>query len=224
MRAVNCGSQVLALSGQRKARVLVVDYCSATRLGVSMSLQELEGMEVVGEASEAEVALRLNDELSPDLVIVDIELGEDHRGLWLCKQLKTSLVNRPRVLVFTALTSREEVAAVVLAGADGYLYKGVDCGRIGETASRVHCGERIVYLGPAAESSRTELGSLIEGAYLTPREGEILALLLERNSNAEVAERLCLSRNTVKTHVSSILRKLGLESRQDILRAASPRR
>jgi DNA-binding NarL/FixJ family response regulator len=210
-------------SWRRKVRLVLVDPCPATRLGISVILKELKDTEVVGEASDAKEALHLHDELRPDLVILDIELGNAEEGLWLCKQLKTSSNNRPQVLVYTARTSREEVAAVMLAGADGYLHKGADREKISETVSRVHNGERIWHLGSATES-RTELGSLIEGASLTPRESEILTLLLGRHTNAEVAEQLCLSRNTVKSHVSSVLRKLGLESRQDILRAASPRR
>ena len=205
---------------QRKVRVVLVDLCPATRLGVSVSLQELKDTEVVGEASDAKEALHLNDELRPDLVILDIELGDAAEGLWLCKQLKTSSSKRPQVLIYTARTSREEVAAVMLAGADGYLHKAVDREKIGDIVSRVHSGERIWYLGSATES-RTEFDSLIEGASLTPREGEILMLVLGRHTNAEVAEQLSLSPNTVKTHVSSILRKLGLESRQEIMRHAS---
>ena len=204
-------------------KVLLVDICPATRLGINMSLREAMDVEVVGEATNAEVALRLSDILRPDLVILDIELEEDGlEGLWLCKLLKASSKNRPRVLVYTARNSKEDVAAASLVGADGFLHKSADCARIRENVNKIREGERVWLLGPRREEPQTELGALIEEADLTPKEGEILALLLRRYSNAEIAELLSLSYNTVKTHVSSILRKLALDSRREILRAASP--
>jgi DNA-binding NarL/FixJ family response regulator len=214
---IDCGA---GRSG-RNVRVILVDCCPATRLGVSVSLQETKGVEVVSEATNAEEALHLIDELRPDLVILDIELGEELEGLWLCNRLKASSDNRPQVLVYTARNSREDIAGVSLVGADGYLHKSVDCARIREAVTRMHGGERIWFLGPAEEESHTKLRAMIEQADLTPKEGEVLSLLLRRHTNAEIAEQLSLSCNTVKTHVSSILRKMALRSRQDILKAAS---
>jgi DNA-binding NarL/FixJ family response regulator len=204
-------------------RVLLVDRCPATRLGVSVSLQGAKDVEDVGEATHAEEALHLSDKLRPDLVVLDIELEEDGlEGLWLCKLLKASSKYRPQVLVYTAHNSREDVASASLVGADSYLHKGVDCARIRETVDMIREGERVWLLGPAADESHTEFRALIEEADLTPKEGEVLSLLLKRHTNAEIAEQLSLSSNTVKTHVSSILRKLALDSRQEILRVASP--
>jgi DNA-binding NarL/FixJ family response regulator len=209
---------------RRRIRVLLVDRWPATRLGIRTSLRQVKYIEIVGEAGDAKRALRLNVGLHPDVVMLDIELAHEGDGLDLCKLLKASPANRPRVLVYTARNSREQVAAASLAGADGYLHKGVDCGSISEVVYKVHRGERTWALGHAEETS-TELRSLIDRAPLTPKEGEILALLLGRHTNAEVAEQLCLSRNTVKSHVHNILRKLGLENRQDIWRAnSSPKR
>jgi DNA-binding NarL/FixJ family response regulator len=202
-------------------RVLLVDSCPATRLGVSVSLQGPEGVEVVGETDNAEEALHLSDELRPDLVILDIELEDEAEGVRLCQLLKASSKNRPQILVYTARNSRKDVAAASLLGADSYLYKGVACAKIRETVNMIRGGERVWLLGPAAEESQTKLSALIEEANLTAKEQEVLSLLLRRYTNAEIAEQLSLSCNTVKTHVSSILRKLALDSRQEILRAAS---
>ncbi len=109
----------------------------------------MKGMMVVGEASKAEEALHLNDEQRPDLVILDIELEEEKEGLWLCKLLKESSHNRPQVLVYTAHNAREDLAAVSLVGADGYLHKTVDCVKIPETVSKMLEGERVWILGPS---------------------------------------------------------------------------
>ena len=203
---------------RRRVKVLLVDRWPAMRLGIKTSLRQAKYVEIVGEASDVKQALQLNSRLHPDLVMLDIALAHDSDGLELCKLLKASPAIRPRVLVYAARNSRVVVAAASLAGADGYLHKGVDCRSISETVYRVHRGERIWALGHAEETS-TELRSLIDRAPLTPKEQEILALLLGRHTNAEVAEQLCLSRNTVKSHVHNILRKLGLENRQDIWRA-----
>ncbi len=202
-------------------RVLLVDPCPATRLGVRVSLQGAKDVEVVGETANAEEALHLSDELRPDLVILDIEQGDEPEGVQLCRLLKASSKNRPQLLVYTARNSRKDVAAASLIGADSYLHKSVPCARIRETVSMIGQGERVWLLGPAAEESHTKLGALIEEANLTAKEREVLSLLLRRYTNAEIAEQLSLSCNTVKTHVSSILRKLALNNRQEILRAAS---
>ena len=202
-------------------RVLLVDCCPATRLGVSVTLKEVNDVEVVGEATNAEETLRLDDKLRPDLVILDIELEDELEGLRLCKLLKEVSINRPQVLVYTGRNSREDVAAASLMGADSFLHKAVDCSRIRETVNMIRAGERVWLLRPAAEESHTRLTALIEEADLTPKEGEVLSLLLRRQTNSEIAEQLSLSCNTVKTHVGSILRKLALGSRQEILRAAS---
>jgi NarL family two-component system response regulator LiaR len=98
----------------------------------------------------------------------------------------------------------------------------MDCESIGETVYKVHRGQRIWALGHAEEESQSRLSAMIEEANLTAKEQEVLSFLLRRYTNSEIAEQLSLSSNTVKTHVSSILRKLALDSRQEILRAATP--
>src|SRR5918997_3250715 len=208
-------------SDRLRIRVLVVDRWPALRLGIRTSLLQAKYAEVVGEAGEAKQALWLNSRLHPDVVLLDIALAHERDGLELCKLLKASPANKPRVLVYTARNSREEVAAASLAGADGFLHKGIDYESIGETVYNVHTGQRIWALGHAEEESESKLSAMIEEASLTSKEQEVLSFLLRRYTNAEIAEQLSLSSNTVKTHVSSILRKLALHSRQQLVRLAS---
>src|SRR3712207_6836684 len=104
--------------GRRKTKILLVDHCPATRVGMEHFLQEGGDAEVVGEASGAEEALRLSDEQCPDLVILDTDLGAEMEGLRTCKELKAS-THAPWVVLYTMRNSEEDVAAASLAGADG---------------------------------------------------------------------------------------------------------
>jgi DNA-binding NarL/FixJ family response regulator len=197
-----------------RMKILLVDHCPATRVGVKQFLREGGDAEVVGEASGAEEALRLSDELCPDLVILDADLGMEMEGLRTCKELKAS-AHAPRVVLYTMRNSEEDVAAASLAGADGYLHKGTEPERVRETVGRASEGERIWLLGPTGVEPR-RLKALVDEAGLTPKQGEVFALLLERRTNEEIAQEMRLSRNTVKTHVRNVLKKLGLGSRREI--------
>lgn len=207
--------------GGRKAEVLLVDSCPTTRLGLKVALGGSRHVAVVGEAAGAEEALRLTREHQPDLVILDTDPDEPLEGLGLCKSLKEDLGQPPRILIYTAHNSREHVAAASLSGADGYVHKGTDCETLREAVGKICRGERLWYLGSEKTDARTKLKARIEEAHLTPKEREIVFLLLERRTSTEIAEHLCLSRNTVKTHVSSVFRKLGVHSRQDLFKAES---
>ena len=182
-------------------------------------LREGIDAEVVGEASDAEEALRLSDELRPEVVILDMDLGAEMEGLRTCKELKAS-THAPWVVLYTMRNSEEDVAAASLAGADGYLHKGTEPERVRETVRRASRGEKVWLLGSTGTEPR-RLKAIVDKAGLTPKQGEVFALLLERRTNEEIAQELNLSRNTVKTHVSNVLKKLGFGSRREILEAGS---
>jgi DNA-binding NarL/FixJ family response regulator len=194
-------------------RVLLVDDHPTVRLGLKQLLTSTA--EVVGEAENAGDAVRLTGELRPDLVLLDLRLGDDS-GIEVCREIKT-LPEAPRVLVFTAHASAEDVAGATLAGADGYLHKGVEGEQLLAALEQIHSGGR-VWLLPAGneEEAATRLRETSGGAQLTPKEREVFALVLKRRTNPEIAEELYISLYTVKNHVSSILRKLGLKSRREI--------
>lgn len=177
-------------------------------------LEGLRGAEVVGEAGNAAEALRLGVELSPDIVVLDPALGSG--GEAVCRGLK-SLESPPRVLIYSADNSREAVATASLAGADGYVHKEASGERVPEAIWRTCRGERIWVLGPPEGASETSLRSRIEAARLTPKEKEILDLLLKRHSNQEIAGELHVSVNTVRSHVKSIMKEVGLENRRALL-------
>ena len=197
-------------------RILLVDDHPAMRYGVRYLLDAAEGMEVVGEAASAADAVRLARELRPDLVLLDLRLEGEDSGIEACREIKGG-PNAPLVVLFTAHTGAEDVAAAVLAGADGYLHKGIGGESLAEALRRVEGGEKVWLLTTANEEARSRVEGVAGEARLTPKEREVLALMLRRYTNAEIASELYISLYTAKNHVSSILRKLGLKNRRDLV-------
>jgi DNA-binding NarL/FixJ family response regulator len=196
-------------------RVLLVDDHPTVRFGIRHLLASASEVEVVCEAESAAEAVRLAESLRPDLVLLDLRLGGDS-GIEACREIK-ALPDAPRVLVFTAHTSAENVAGATLAGAEGYLHKGVEAEKLLDAIERTHAGGRVWLLPTENEvEAATRLKESSDEALLTPKEKEVFALVLKRRTNPEIAEELYISLYTVKNHVSSILRKLGLKSRREI--------
>lgn len=198
-------------------RVLLAEDQPAARLGARLLLQEAGRAEVVGESEKAEEVVHRAKELRPDLVVLALELEDQTGALAACRELK-SLPSPPRVLVYAAGNSEEDVAAAGLAGADSYLHKGPGCGgRLHEVARRTCDGHRDWLLGPAPEDPRAGLRAVIEGSGLTDREREVLALVIGRRTNEEISDELHLSLNTVKTHTKRIWGKLPFKNRRELL-------
>ena len=126
----------------------IVDDHPTVRFGLKHLLESTAGNEIVGEAGNAADAVRLVGELRPDVVLLDLRLGEDS-GIEVCREMK-AIPGAPRIVVFTAHTSVEDVAAATLAGADGYLHKGSLGEELLDAVERTHAGRR-VWLSPAAE-------------------------------------------------------------------------
>ena len=197
-------------------RILLVDDHPAMRYGVRYLLDAAEGLEVVGEGATAAEAVRLARELSPDLVLLDLRLEGEDSGIEACREIKGAS-DAQLVVLFTAHTGAEDVAAAVLAGADGYLHKGVAGERLAKALQRVEGGEKVWLLTTANQEARERVEGTAEEARLTPKEREVLTLMLRRFTNAEISSELYISLYTAKNHVSSILRKLGLKSRRDLV-------
>lgn len=196
-------------------KVLVVDDHPITRVGTRTVLELQEGVEQVSEADNAEEALRLARDTQPDLVVLDLRLKGNDNGIELCREMK-SLPIPPLVLIYTAHNSAEEVSSALLAGADGYVHKGVDYTRFSEAIERTCAGDRVWLLGEDRETTESILRSAIDESCLTPREKEVFALVHSRHTNKEISEKLFISLQTTKNHVSSILRKLNRRRRSEL--------
>ncbi|HEX6354326.1 response regulator transcription factor [Actinophytocola sp.] len=186
-------------------KVLVVDDHPVVRQGLRTFLDLQDDITVVGESADGESCVTDAERLRPDVILLDLRMpGGD--GVAALHGLRD---NPARVLVVTSYTEPSAVLPAVRAGAAGYVYKDIDPPALAAAIRSVHAGH--VLLHPdvvrllAAEDTRP--------AELTARERDVLAELANGRSNREIARALTLSEKTVKTHVSAILGKLGVQDR-----------
>jgi DNA-binding NarL/FixJ family response regulator len=194
-------------------RVLVVDDHPVVRQGLRSFLSSRPGIEVVGEAADGEGAVRAAARLRPDVVLLDLVMP-GAGGVEAIRRLRVG-EDAPRVLVLTSFAGDEQVLPALRAGASGYLLKDVAPADLEAAIRTVHDGH--AHLDP--QVATTVVGAVAGGrqpaqvAELTPREREVLRLLARGLSNRELARALSVTEKTVKTHVSSILAKLGVADR-----------
>jgi DNA-binding NarL/FixJ family response regulator len=200
-------------------RVLLADDHRILREGLRRSLEAL-GLEVVGEAADGEEAVELAEQLRPDVVLMDLSMPVLD-GVEATRRIRE---RRPevRVVVLTMHADEATMARAVRVGADGYLVKDCSSDEIADTLRQVAAGETAVSAELAA-SMLAEVKSLPAGAgeeAVSRREEEVLQLIADGCSTAEVAEVLYLSQKTVKNHLASIYQKLDARDRtQAVLRA-----
>ncbi|GAB3677624.1 response regulator transcription factor [Actinocorallia lasiicapitis] len=201
-------------------KILIADDHIVVRAGLSALLSGEPDLEIVGEAGTGEEAVRKAGLTSPDVVLMDLQLGPGIDGVEATRRL-LALPDPPRVLVLTTYDSDADIARAVEAGAIGYLLKagppdelfqGIRAAARGETA-----------LSPAV-ASRMMKRMREPQPTLSPREIEILGLLARGRSNRELAKELFISEATVKTHLVHIYGKLGVETRTAAVTAAAERR
>ena len=191
-------------------RVLITDDHGVVRQGLRMFLSLDEGLELVGEARDGEEALRLARELRPDVVLMDLVMPVMD-GIEATRSIKAGLPD-VEVVALTSVLEDASVAGAVKAGAVGYLLKDTDAGEL-KRAIRA-AAEGRVYLAPeAAARLMREVRAPDSPEPLTERETEVLRLLARGRANKQIGSELFIEEKTVKTHVSSILRKLGVRSR-----------
>ncbi|NTS33292.1 response regulator transcription factor [Phyllobacterium sp. BT25] len=205
-------------------RIIIVDDHPFFRQGVAVSLSE-KGFTVVGEGSSADDAVRLVNELRPDVALLDLSMPGG--GL---SALLTILEASPelKVVILTVSESDEDVLQALRCGAHGYVLKGVRAAGLCEIIQNVVAGER--YVSPAlAARILTEMrgsGAAVAPSQpvaeiadaihsLTPREEQILTLVSNGKSNKEVAREIGLQEKTIKHHMTSILQKLQVRNRTE---------
>ncbi|MEU5851520.1 response regulator transcription factor [Saccharopolyspora shandongensis] len=201
-------------------RVLVVDDHPVVRAGLKALLAGDAGIEVVGEAATAVEAVRQADAFRPDVVLMDLQLGDGVEGVEATRRL-LALGTPPRVLVLTTYDADTDITRAIDAGATGYLLKAgppeelfqaIRAAAQGKTMLSPEIASRLLQRSRAPEQS------------LSAREVEILELLAQGLGNKELAKKLFISEATVKTHLVHIYSKLGVDSRMAAVSAAVERR
>jgi DNA-binding NarL/FixJ family response regulator len=221
-------------------RVAIIEDHSLTRIGMRSSLNEQEGIQVVGDEATASNGLKLLQSTKPDIAIVDIGLP-DRDGIWLVQQFRESLVSetaaQTKIMMLTSFAKEQMVLAAFAAGADSYCVKTIKFELLLEALHITHEGQswidpaiaRIVLkhtrqgatamVKPNATQTVTisaidpEQASILQADPLTNRELEVLELIVQGYSNNEIAQKLYLSLGSVKVYVRGVLNKLCASDR-----------
>ncbi|MFL6052373.1 MAG: response regulator [Actinoallomurus sp.] len=191
-------------------RVLIADDHPVVRQGLRTFLGVQDDIEVVAEAADGAEAVSRAEALKPDVVLIDLKMpGVD--GPTALRELRERGI-ASKVLVLTSVGEREHVLPVVRAGASGYLYKDVDPQALVQAIRAVHDGH-MLFAPEATEAMLAPTPADPGAGALTARERQVLVQIAQGRSNREIARALVVSEKTVKTHVSNILLKLGLQDR-----------
>jgi len=198
----------------QKISVVLADDHSLMRKGLRKILEMEEDIEVIGEAASGSEAIKAVMEKQPQVLILDINMP-DLNGIEVTRQLKKE-ETKTNIMILTIYDDREYLLELIKLGVMGYLLKDVEPPTLIDAVRCVSRGEAYIQptLSRALITEYNRVNQPIEGKKnLTPREKEVLAEIAEGSSNQEISSKLKISEKTVKNHVSSILRKLGLHDR-----------
>jgi DNA-binding NarL/FixJ family response regulator len=190
----------------RPIRILTVDDHPLVREGIAAVLEAQPDMMLIGEASSGLEAIALFRTHRPDVTLMDLRMP-DMSGLQTIAMIRAECANA-RIIVLTTYSGDVQAAAALKAGARGYLLKSLVRSELLETIRAVHAGNRRV---PAEVA--TEIAEHVGDDDLTGREVEVLKRVASGWSNKVIAAQLCISEDTVKTHMKSVLEKLGARDR-----------
>jgi DNA-binding NarL/FixJ family response regulator len=194
------------MNSDRKIGILVVDDHPIMRLGVAAIIAAQPDMQVSGQAGSGEEAVRLFKKHQPDVTLMDLRLP-GMSGLEALRAIRQMDPNA-RCVVLTTYEGDEDIHQAMAAGALGYLIKGMSHETLVDALRRVHSGSR--FLPPPIVRS---LADRTPNSELSPREREVLSLMVRGKSNKEIASALGITEATVKCHVSVILLRLEVTDR-----------
>ncbi|MFF0445287.1 response regulator [Streptomyces sp. NPDC004609] len=194
--------------------VLIADDEELTRTGLRTLLSARPYLDVVGEAADGTEVLPLVTRLRPDVVLMDVRMpGMD--GIEATRRLRAALDDPPKVVVITTFESDDHVYDALRAGADGFVLKRAPADRIARAVHLVATGDSLLFPDAVRRlvTARPSPPGPLPPLPLTGRETETLRLMAKGLSNPAIADRLTVSLETVKTHVSNVLMKLGARNR-----------
>jgi DNA-binding NarL/FixJ family response regulator len=213
--------------------ILIVEDHEFTRMGLKLSLEQISGLNIVGEAADGEEGLRKVKELSPQVVLMDVEMPVMD-GIESTRQIKEAAPD-VRVIMLTSHKSDQTIFAALSAGANGYCLKNINAQQLAAVIRMV--AEGAAWLDPgianrvlsayASHDSQSQAAAAAAAApkapvkqhktsiTLSPRETEVLRLVADGLSNQKIAEKLGLGLETVKTHMRHIMEKLAVSDRTE---------
>ncbi|MFB9466974.1 response regulator [Streptomyces cinereospinus] len=207
--------------------VLLVDDEPLVRAGLRAVLEAQPDIQVAGEAADGAAVIPLVRQLRPDVIVMDVRMPLMD-GIEATRTVLRTITDPPKIVVVTTFENDEYVYGALRAGADGFLLKRARPAEIVHAVRLVAEGDSLLF--PAAvrqlassygrDHGKTAARTAMERAALTEREGEVLRLMAQGLSNAEIAARLVVGTETVKSHVSSVLAKLGARDRTQAVIAA----
>jgi two-component system response regulator DevR len=197
-------------------RILIADDHEVVRIGLASLLEAQDGLTVVAQAESGAEAVRLTRRFRPDVVVMDIRMPGGS-GIEACRTITTEMEDIP-VIMLTSHADSDALFDAIDAGASGYVLKRVGSGDLIEAVRTVAAGGSMLdpaITKPVLDRLRNATRLEEAGAFsdLTEQERRVLANVADGASNREIAERMGLAEKTVRNYVSSILAKLGLESR-----------
>lgn len=199
-------------------RVVIVDDHLMVRRGLATFLKVAENLELVGEADSGESSIQLCAELQPDVVLMDMVMqGMDGAA---ATRLIRKQCPSAQIIALTSFHDEILVKSALQAGAISYLLKGLSASELAQAIRAAHAGRPTI----SAEATEALVQAASHGVVpehdLTEREREVLLLMVEGLNNTQIAGRLIVSPSTIKSHVSSILAKLGVTSRTEAVTLA----
>lgn len=206
------------MSSQDPIKVLIVDDHAVVRSGLAAFLLAYDDLELVGEASSGPEAVQMCQVITPDVVLMDLVMPEMD-GATATKKIGEACP-ATQVIALTSFPEENLVQSALRAGAISYLLKNVSADELANAIRAAHAGRSTL----APEAAQALIHATTRppelGHDLTPREQEVLELMVEGLNNPDIADRLIVSRSTVKFHVSSILSKLNVTSRTEAVALA----
>ena len=204
-----------------KIRIVIADDHAVVRQGTRSLLEREKDLEVVGEAGDGEEAVKLIEELRPDVAILDIAMPKLN-GIEVTRRIKPKCPSTA-VLILSAYDDDEYVFALLEAGAAGYLLKDVDSREVVKAVRAVHAGESVLHPVIARKvldrfvSPAAKVGEEKPSVEMSEREMEVLKLAARGMNNQDIANKLFISMRTVQGHLTSIFNKLSVGSRTEAI-------
>ena len=196
-------------------RVIIADDHPVVRHGLRSILGSQKDIRVIAEASDGEEACQLCEQLSPDVLLLDLRMPK-RDGLEVITRLLSRAGDlKPRIIVMTTYESEEDIRRALSAGAKGYLFKGANLLQVRDAVRKVATGKSMV-----AADVACKLAESMAHRELSEAELQVLQHTRQGRSNKEIGQHLYISENTVKAHVRSILKKLGAGCRTEAVAIA----